>query len=610
MVNNNVDSSENKTIDSEIIDNNRSSDSLDNESNQDELNEKVAIETNYVQWYEKNPELQEAEIKIMKEQLPNAKMGYLSNGNMYWAVTVNLDVRGKKKEWTLLAVYDSDHPQQRWGNSVKIYPVQPNYSEMTQMVKDSCVSPKTVPHVVMDKNGEYYVDTFVKLKDGQIATAFSHLQAATRWIWIFETARADQKMWSNFIGHYVIQDDELTEALNTNANDVNVQPVEQDSYSENLSLRTRLDAWIKKSPVIRKEEVEYLQTFNPEMTITISDDGSLHKPFSVGQYTFMMVLDKTFPKKTEASEAPIKVYLVIPTRDELQNQLDLESVPNLKKDSEGLDCLDFPSTERDFDDFCSGRYTDEKFTERMIKNTNDWVTNMAKLFESHAKQKKKWWSDILAPFWGTTEKNNACKSRSKYSDARQVVGGTTNTRCKKIILSDRAYAQIFTETFSKIRTETGGLLLGHFDKGIWYVVEASDPGINATFTSSYHEGDDVYENHVCEVISRMYKHPLVFLGMWHRHPGSLDVFSGTDDRTNYKYTESAGNGCISALINVDPDFRITFYYVERGDFQDQVFYTKVDVEIGNDKFENQEILKLVSLTNNNNSNNNGGNHGK
>lgn len=144
-----------------------------------------------------------------------------------------------------------------------------------------------------------------------------------------------------------------------------------------------------------------------------------------------------------------------------------------------------------------------------------------------------------------------------------------NPRCKKVVLSNRAYSQIYSETYSKIRTETGGLLLGHFENGVWYVVEASDPGINATFTTSYHEGDDVYENHICGVISRMYKHPLVFLGMWHRHPGSLDVFSGTDDQTNYKYAESAGNGCISALViyrdsctlvgtNIDGDFTLTY----------------------------------------------------
>lgn len=136
--------------------------------------------------------------------------------------------------------------------------------------------------------------------------------------------------------------------------------------------------------------------------------------------------------------------------------------------------------------------------------------------------------------------------------------------------------------------------MGHFENGVWYVVEASDPGINATFTTSYHEGDDAYENHICGVISRMYKYPLVFLGMWHRHPGSMDVFSGTDDQTNYKYAASAGNGCISALINIDPDFRITFYYAEQGSRVNSIYYTKVDVEVGDDKFENPEILKLAS----------------
>ena len=183
---------------------------------------------------------------------------------------------------------------------------------------------------------------------------------------------------------------------------------------------------------------------------------------------------------------------------------------------------------------------------------------------------------------------------NKYVDGRRSVTGRVNPYCKKIVLSDRAYIQIFNESQSRIQTETGGLLLGHFDDGVWYVVEASDPGINAKFFNAYHEGDDVYENHVCCVISRTYKHPLVFLGMWHRHPGSYDSFSGTDDGTNYKYAGSAGNGCISAIINYDPDFRITFYYVQQGE-NHRVYYTKVDVEVGDDKIPNKEMLKIASI---------------
>lgn len=184
--------------------------------------------------------------------------------------------------------------------------------------------------------------------------------------------------------------------------------------------------------------------------------------------------------------------------------------------------------------------------------------------------------------------------RPKYVDGRSSFGYEPHPACQKVVLSDRALIQIFNESQARLSTETGGLLLGHFDRGIWYVVEASDPGINARFDVAYHEGDQEYENHVCGVISRLYKHPLVFLGMWHRHPGSFDRFSSTDDRTNYSYAGAAGNGCISALINYDPTFRITFYYVTQEPLG-RVSYTRVDLAVGDREIRNPEVMKLASL---------------
>lgn len=359
-----------------------------------------------------------------------------------------------------------------------------------------------------------------------------------------------------------------------------------------------IDLWIAKSPAARKSEVEYLQSFSPEFPLSISETGNLQKPFKVGPWTFLMELDKSFPKPTENNQIPIRVYLVMPNAEEIMHKFRINSVPNVKKDSNGSEYLVFADMKQEMMDYISGRYSDELLVEKMVKHTNDWVSLLAQAIKKRYKPAKKqtsFLSFILG--YGTRSEipqEILAYGRSKYLDGRSEVTGDINPKCKKVVLSNRAYSQIYSETYSKIRTETGGLLLGHFEKGIWYVVEASDPGINATFTTSYHEGDDVYENHICGVISRMYKHPLVFLGMWHRHPGSLDVFSGTDDQTNYKYAESAGNGCISALVNIDPNLRITFYYAEQGRYQGDVFYTKVDVEVGDDKFENSEILKLAS----------------
>jgi proteasome lid subunit RPN8/RPN11 len=171
-------------------------------------------------------------------------------------------------------------------------------------------------------------------------------------------------------------------------------------------------------------------------------------------------------------------------------------------------------------------------------------------------------------------------------------GRNPDPKCQKIVMSDRALSQIYNETSSKGDDETGGLLLGHFIDGIWYIVESSDPGYNAIFQRSYHESDERYVNHVCDIISRTYKYPLNFLGMWHRHPGSLDTFSGTDDVTNAKYAESAGNGCISLLINKDPNFRMTAYYVDIS--SGSASYVKTDMLVGDNHITKKEVMEVAS----------------
>jgi hypothetical protein len=184
------------------------------------------------------------------------------------------------------------------------------------------------------------------------------------------------------------------------------------------------------------------------------------------------------------------------------------------------------------------------------------------------------------------------KTPAQYLDGRRSAGHKPNPRCLKIVMSDRALAQIYSETQDKGNKETGGLLLGHYIDSVWYIIESSDPGYDKSiFRHSYHESDEEYANHVCSILSRIYKHPLNFLGMWHRHPGSMDSFSGTDDATNTKYAKSAGNGCISLLINKDPRFRFTAYYVDLA--EDVISYTKTDLDIGDNQIARRDVREIA-----------------
>lgn len=364
-----------------------------------------------------------------------------------------------------------------------------------------------------------------------------------------------------------------------------------DNSSGEISL---VEQWIQKNPNFRHSEVLFIKKSNFEHPCNITKNGDLQQPFKVLEWTFLLVLDKSFPRKTEQGELPIKVYLVNPGIDELQKlyNLDVKKIPCLQEDALGMTYLRIEKVTDDFKRYVNNQHS-RCMSQTMILYTIEWADDLQRRIKQEKKQRR--FGNPLRPNLSDpryTHYHSEFQDRTKYVDGRASRSSHVNPRCQKVVLSNRALIQIFNESQSRIRTETGGLLLGHFDRGVWYVIEASDPGINAVFRVNYHEGDDVYQNHVCDVISRTYKHRLVFLGMWHRHPGSLDTFSGTDDGTNYKYAASAGNGCISAIINYDPDFRITFYYVEQG-MNRNVRYTKVDIEVGDDKIPNKEMLMLA-----------------
>ncbi len=156
----------------------------------------------------------------------------------------------------------------------------------------------------------------------------------------------------------------------------------------------------------------------------------------------------------------------------------------------------------------------------------------------------------------------------------------------KVVFSNRAYAAVLAETTEKIRTETGGLFLGAVQDDTWYIIEAIDPGPKSIFEVAYFEYDQKYTQHLINKIANLYEKKLSLIGLWHRHPGSFDQFSSTDDGTNAKYAAMRKEGAISALVNIDPDFRITMYQVDR-----PCRYSKIPYDVG-DNLIPDEYLKF------------------
>lgn len=153
-----------------------------------------------------------------------------------------------------------------------------------------------------------------------------------------------------------------------------------------------------------------------------------------------------------------------------------------------------------------------------------------------------------------------------------------NKNCQLIVFSNKAYNAIIDETIKKDPIETGGILLGHvLDNGTWIVMEVLPPGIHSTHEYAYFEYDEAFVNYLANSVASKYEQELSLLGLWHRHPGSMDYFSGTDDGTNAKFASISPCGAISGLVNVDPKFRLTMRHVSY-----PLHYEIIDFEVGDD----------------------------
>ena len=81
-------------------------------------------------------------------------------------------------------------------------------------------------------------------------------------------------------------------------------------------------------------------------------------------------------------------------------------------------------------------------------------------------------------------------------------------------------------------------------------------------------------------VARLYEKLPEIIGLWHRHPGSMDVFSSTDDHTNTKYAQRSCEGAISILVNIDPSVRLSVYHVT----YPPLHYRNVGYTFGNNHF--------------------------
>ena len=178
---------------------------------------------------------------------------------------------------------------------------------------------------------------------------------------------------------------------------------------------------------------------------------------------------------------------------------------------------------------------------------------------------------------------------SKPQGMRYIHFDIKNPRCLHCMISDRAYASIITEVMTNNRNETGGVLLGYIFNRTWYIVESLDPGMDTVNQEAFFQWDNDYVNHQAQRLSKIYRRPPTILGFWHRHPGSMDYFSGTDEDTIQENLRNLKLGLLSMLVNIDPELRMTFYYCYGNDIM------KIKYDVGN-KYFPAEFLEYANAT--------------
>ena len=139
------------------------------------------------QWYENDPKLLEMEIDAMGRSFRGFRLDKLNDGRLYWIGEVSPGIYetkfGVSRSYTLMAVYQNNHPHQQMGSSVFIYPVLPDVDEMIQEIG------YTPHHLLRDSNGQKYLCTAREqdTKDGTtFTTAASVLAWAVKWLSCYE----------------------------------------------------------------------------------------------------------------------------------------------------------------------------------------------------------------------------------------------------------------------------------------------------------------------------------------------------------------------------------------------------------------------------------------
>ncbi len=139
------------------------------------------------QWYEKDPELLEMEKAAMHRCFEGFKLEKLDDGRLYWIGELTPGIYetkfGERLTYTVMAVYNNNHPEQIMGSSVRIYPILPDVDDL---IDRAGFRPY---HLLRDSNNNSYLCTNEagNVSTGStITTAASVMAWAVKWLSCYE----------------------------------------------------------------------------------------------------------------------------------------------------------------------------------------------------------------------------------------------------------------------------------------------------------------------------------------------------------------------------------------------------------------------------------------
>jgi hypothetical protein len=161
------------------------------------------------QWYERDPELLEAEKMAMARAFKGFELGKLDDGRLYWIGTVTPGIYetkfGERRTYNLMAVYQQNHPEQKMGSSVFVYPLLPDAEElMEELYRKKGQYPS---HILRDANNQRYLCTAESsnIKVGStVTTAASVIGWAVKWLMAFELVLTGDLPVEKFNEHHGI----------------------------------------------------------------------------------------------------------------------------------------------------------------------------------------------------------------------------------------------------------------------------------------------------------------------------------------------------------------------------------------------------------------------